>query len=155
MTSQPGSEQAEHTEQWGGIEASEDRRIELSIPARPELWSVVRMAVGSVAAAIGFDFETIADLRLALDELCNACAVGATSSSVLSLICHWDEAGLYVSCSVSFVGSGHNSPTEDDDLPPGLSQHELSDSILAALVDAYGIAGMEHGSRRGWLRKSA
>ena len=54
------------------------------------------MAVGSVAAAIGFDFETIADLRLALDELCNACAVGATSSSLLSLICHWDEAGLYV-----------------------------------------------------------
>ena len=62
------------------------------------------MAVGSVAAAIGFDFETIADLRLALDELCNACAAGATSSSVLSLICHWNEAGLYVDCSVSFIG---------------------------------------------------
>ena len=104
MTSQPGSEQAEHTEQWGGIERSEERCIELSIPARPELWSLVRMAVGSVAAAIGFDFETIADLRLALDELCNACAVGATSSSVLSLICHWNEAGLYVDCSVSFIG---------------------------------------------------
>ena len=155
MTSQPGSEQMEHTEQWGGIERSEERCIELSIPARPELWSLVRMAVGSVAAAIGFDFETIADLRLALDELCNACAEGATSSSVLSLICHWNEAGLYVDCSVSFIGRAHTPRTEDGDLPPGLSQRELSDSILAALVDAYGIAGIEHGSRRGWLRKSA
>ena len=94
------------------------------------------MAVGSVAAAIGFKLETIADLRLALDELCNACAEGPTSSSVLSLICHWNEAGLYVDCSVSFIGPAHTPKTEDGDLPPGLSQRELSDSILAALVDA-------------------
>ena len=41
------------------------------------------------------------------------------------------------------------------DLPKGLSQQELSENILAALVDAYGVSQIEDGSRKGWLRKFA
>jgi hypothetical protein len=153
MTHPPASRQTDSFEQWGGIEKSEERCIELSLPAHPELRGLVRMAVGSVATTIGFDFESVADLRLALDELCNACAVGWTTSSVLHLSCHWNADGLFLSCSVSPVLSAEQT-TAIEGLPPGLSERELSRSILTALVDAYGLSTAERGSRRGWLRKS-
>lgn len=140
-------------EQWGGIEKSDDRCVTLSLPARPELWTLLRMAVSSVASSIGYDPEVIADLRLALDELCNLCAVGATPMSVMHLTCHWSDVGLYVQCSVFPVDSGPLL-TEDEELPVGLNQQELSETILSVLVDAYGVSDVDHRSRQGWLRKS-
>jgi len=147
----PISERSED-KRWGGIDKSDDRCMELSLPARAELWSIVRMAVASVAASIGFDFDTISDLRLALDELCNSCALGASDASVMRLTCYWSQEGILVDCSVSNLVSTQ-ALQEDEELPPGMRQNELSKSILAALVDAYGISEL-HDSRRAWLRKT-
>jgi hypothetical protein len=107
------------------------------------------MTVASVASRLGFDFEQIEDLRLAVDELSIACARGTVPESVLRLSCHWSEAGLYLECVVAPVTSVPRD--EEQDLPAGLSQKELSESILAALVDAYGIS-IGDGSCTGWLR---
>ncbi len=139
-------------ERWGGIEKNDDRCLELSLPARAELRSLLRMAVASVASNIGFDLDTIADLRVALDELCNSCALGATDASVMRLACYWSQEGIYVECSVSNLGSAQ-ALREDEDLPPGMRQNELSEGILAALVDGYGISELDHQSRQAWLRK--
>lgn len=162
MTLPPRSDRVEGSqqEQWGRVEMSESRCVELSLPARPELWSLVRMAVGSVASIVGYDLEETDDLRLALDELCNICAVGATSSSTLHLTCHWSPQGLYVDCSVFPIDSGSEADgsaiagAEDEALPAGLSQQELSMSILSALVDAHGVTSVQGGTRRAWLRKT-
>jgi hypothetical protein len=138
----------------GGVELDRERCVELVIPAHPELWGLARMAVASVATKLAFDLEQIEDLRLAVDELCIACALGGKPSSVLRLACYWSEAGIYLDCVVSLVGPG-NDNFSDESLPKGLSQKELSESILAALVDAHGISPVEDGSRSGWLRKDA
>jgi len=138
--------------QWGSITNSPERSMALTIPARPELWGLARMAVASIASRLGFDFEEIEDLRLAVDELSMACASGIGPDSVLHLNCHWSEAGLFVECMVIPVVAVANG--EDGQFPAGLSQKELSESILAVLVDAYGIS-LGEGSRRGWLRKDA
>ena len=45
-------------------------------------------------------------------------------------------------------------PLDEDDLQAGSAEQELSESILAALVDAHSILPVEQGSRTGWLRKT-
>ena len=52
---------------------------------RTELSGLARMAVASIASLLAYDFEVIEDLRLAVDELCIACAHGASSLSILHL----------------------------------------------------------------------
>ena len=150
MTMPPNS-RSFGAEQWEGLDKSPERSLVLSIPARPELWGLARMTVASVASQLGFDFEQVEDLRLAVDELSIACARGTLPDSVLRLSCHWSEAGLYLECVVAPVASVPRD--EEHDLPPGLSQKDLSESILAALVDAYGIS-IGNGSCTGWLRKA-
>jgi len=139
--------------QWGDVEQSEERRVELSLPTRTELWGLARMAVASIASLLAYDFEVIEDLRLAVDELCIACAHGASSQSILHLTFSWSDAGLYLECEVSSVTSELVTLGAAAQLE-GLSQLDLSESILSVLVDAYGISPVENGSRVGWLRKS-
>ena len=43
----------------------------LSLPARSENLSTIRRAVSDFAVALGVDEETIADLRLAVNEACS------------------------------------------------------------------------------------
>ena len=139
--------------QWGDVEQSEGRRIELSLPAHPELWGLARMAVASIASMLAYDFEAIEDLRLAVDELCIACAQGSSPQSTLHLSCNWSDAGLYLDCTVSLVASELVAIDETAE-PKGMSQQDLSESILSALVDAYAISAVDNSSRTGWLRKS-
>jgi hypothetical protein len=123
------------------------------MPAQAELWGLVRMAIASIGAKLGFDVEQTEDLRIAVDELCTACAQGATATSILELACYWSGVGLFIECTVAPVSADGTEPMSD--LPKGLSQQELSENILAALVDAYGVSQIEDGSRKGWLRKFA
>lgn len=149
----PGpSEERQHT-QLGEVEQSEERCVNISLPNRPELWGLARMAVATIASMLGYDFEAIEDLRLAVDELCIACAQGASPEGTVHLSCNWSDTGVYLECTVSSVTSELAAVNENPELE-GLSQQELSESILSALVDGYGISTVDKGSRTGWLRKS-
>jgi serine/threonine-protein kinase RsbW len=115
--------------------------VELSIPAKPELLSLARLAVAAVAARADFDLEEIEDLRLALDELCSPLlASGATGT--LHLCYEWSLGALRVECTLSGT-----KPVPADD-----TEHELSNRILDALVDDH---GSEHDDAMAtaWLAK--
>lgn len=112
------------------------------------------MAVASIASMLGYDFEAVEDLRLAVDELCIACAQGTGSQSTLQLSCEWSDAGISVKCAVSPVSS-ERAAIDEVAQPKGLSQQDLAESILLALVDAYAIAPADNGERTGWLWKSS
>jgi len=45
--------------------------LKLSVPAKPEYVSLVRLAISSVANTIGFDVEAIEDIKIAMAEACN------------------------------------------------------------------------------------
>ncbi|MDR3120498.1 MAG: ATP-binding protein [Clostridiales bacterium] len=45
--------------------------IELVIPMRAEYVSIARLTVSGVANRIGFDFDTIEDIKVSLSEVCN------------------------------------------------------------------------------------
>jgi len=105
---QPAGDERERA-RWGPVDKSPERSIELTIPARPELWGLARMTVASVASRLGFVFEEIEDLRLAVDELSIACARETSPASVLQLRCHWSGASLYLECKVAPVyGEGND-----------------------------------------------
>ena len=119
--------------------------VELSIPVTADLVVLARLTASTVASRANFDVEEIADLRLAVDELCISIAHDRTDGR-LELRFIRDDDNIEVSCTyvpASGVGSnGRLTPTTDG----------LSERILDALVDEHG-HGDEAGHARVWLRK--
>ena len=124
----------------------EQSHVELVLPVRPELWVLARMSASAIAARLDFGVDAVEDLRLAIDELCNSCAVGSEADSRMRLDYHWDADSVHVSCQVAPVADrAHGSDPH--------SSHELSERILDALVEEHEIEGVKDGTRRGWLTK--
>lgn len=119
--------------------------VELVLPVRPELWILARMSASAIAAKLDFGIDAIEDLKLAIDELCNSCAVGATTESRLRLDYRFDEDSVRVSCAVAPV---LDVPDEE-----ALQTVALSSRILGAFVDEYAIEEVKESRRRGWLTK--
>ncbi|HOJ12230.1 MAG TPA: ATP-binding protein [Clostridiales bacterium] len=44
--------------------------IELSLPFKPEYVSIARLTSSAVASRIGFDIETVEDIKVAVSEVC-------------------------------------------------------------------------------------
>jgi serine/threonine-protein kinase RsbW len=62
------------------MEASEDR-IELVLPFKPEYVSVARLTASGIANRMGFDIETIEDIKVAVAEVCNKIVSTAKGST--------------------------------------------------------------------------
>ncbi|HUZ20737.1 MAG TPA: hypothetical protein VMU75_09240 [Acidimicrobiales bacterium] len=120
-------------------------RVELVLPVRPELWLLARMSASAIASRLDFGVDAVEDLRLAIDELCNSCALGALAESRLRLDYTWDDDAIDVACSVAPVTD--HALSRDGPLDP----LELSARILEALVDEHEIGDIKGGQRRGWL----
>ena len=123
--------------------------VELSLPARPELLSLARLTVAAVASRADFDYESIEDLRLAIDELCSPLVGHNGRPGQLRLRYEWDEKTLEVSCLLD-VGATPGETTRHE-LRPEAEEGELSDRILDALVDEHGHSVTDTGHRV-WLR---
>ena len=83
-----------------------------------------RIMAAGVASRLGFSFDEVEDLRIAIDELCFA-LVGQGRPGTVTLRYRMTEEGLAVEGSGRFVGDAGREPT--------LSA--LSRQILAAVVD--------------------
>jgi serine/threonine-protein kinase RsbW len=99
--------------------------VRLAVPAMPEFLRLARVTAAGLASRLGFSFDEVEDLRLAIDELC----YGLTGSS-----------GRDGTVQVRFVlgsdsllveGEGHFALAVE----PALS--DLSEVILSALVDEH------------------
>jgi hypothetical protein len=126
-------------------------QVTLSVPARPEMWSIVRMTASVLAARLELTFEEVEDLRLAVTELCSSCAVGAT----LDATC---EARFEIS-SDRFELHLDISPVEESPSPTDEEGHfsmlELSEQILRATVDDHAIDPVQQGLRHAYLSKDS
>jgi hypothetical protein len=126
-------------------------QVSLVVPARPEMWSIVRMTASVIAARLELTFEEVEDLRLAVTELCSSCAVGAASNATC-------EARFEIS-SDRFELHLDISPVEASPSPAGeeghLSMPELSEQILLATVDDHAIDPVQDGLRHAYLCKDS
>lgn len=116
--------------------------VRLVAPASPEFVRLARVTASGLASRLGFSYDEIEDLRLAVDELCFAVIGPGGRPGAFSVRYLVRGRGLEVE------GTGHFDPGGP---PVGLSQ--LSDQILTALVDRHEVRADPDGRPSVWLRK--
>jgi len=124
-----------------------DERVELSIPAVPELLSLPRLVAAAVAARCAFDVEEVEDVRLAIEELCLA-AFDGRGAGRLHIGLDLSPDGLAVDCTFEPDGDGGGEVTRRGEVASG-----LTDQLLEALADEHGTETVG-GVTRAWFRKS-
>jgi serine/threonine-protein kinase RsbW len=120
----------------------------LTFPARGDLVVLARLVASAISSRVGFDIEELEDLRLAVGELCLLALAGSDARhGDLRLEFTVSPESLDISCTL-----GGAAPATGTRGAEGDAADELSEQILAALVDEHG-RETEDGSVRAWLRK--
>jgi hypothetical protein len=126
-------------------------QVVLVVPARPEMWSIVRMTASVLASRIELSFEDVEDLRLAVTELCSSCAVGATVEATCEARFEISSDRFELHLEVTPVVAATAPSIEQG----SLSMLELSDQILRATVDSHAIDPVQDGLRHAYLCKDS
>lgn len=108
--------------------------VRLVVPAAPEYLRLVRLTAAGLASRLGFTFDEVEDLRMAVDELCFH-LLGDTD----------DRAALAEDRTMDLVysaGSDSITITGRTGLSGAVPEpSELSEQILDALVDEHEVTG--------------
>jgi serine/threonine-protein kinase RsbW len=99
------------------------RAVELQVAARLENLAMLRTLVGAIGTFEDLDFDAVADLRLAVDEVCTRLIRSATPDAVLSVVVDPRENELVVEASAA-------CDTHDVVSPGSFSWH-----VLTSLAD--------------------
>jgi hypothetical protein len=126
-------------------------RVELTFPWDPELLSLARLTASTVASRLDFTIEDVEDVRLAIDELCMACADGAGPDSRVQLCFEHDGQTLSIQCTIDHVRAVSGAGGED--VLAGMTAGELARRILNELVDTYQVGAAVAGTRTAYLEK--
>src|SRR5437870_543840 len=110
--------------------------VRLAVPASPEFMRLARVTAAGLASRLGFTFDQVEDLRLAIDELCFGLTGSRGRAGTIEIRFVVRDAGLEVE------GRGR---FEDNHYQPQLS--ELSKVILDALVDEHALLNADEGPR--------
>jgi len=105
--------------------------VRLAVPASPEFLRLARVTATGLASRLGFTFDDVEDLRLAIDEMCFTLIGAKGRSGNIDLVYRILERALEVAGTID-AGEGST---------PELS--EWSDQILNALVDEHEVWGDE------------
>jgi serine/threonine-protein kinase RsbW len=117
--------------------------LRLTVPATPDLLRLARVTAAGLGGRIGFTFDQVEDLRLAIDELCFG-LTGPHGRPGDRVEIRYRVGSRSLEVEGTALCSGDRRPAE-------LS--ELSKVILAALVDEHELSETETGPRF-WVRKS-
>jgi anti-sigma regulatory factor (Ser/Thr protein kinase) len=115
--------------------------VKLTMPAQPQLLRVARLAAAGLAGRLGFNFDEIEDVKIAVDELCFALVGTKGREGDLTLTYRMLPDALEIE------GSG------DIGAAPPAAPSDLSEQILAAVVDEHELT-REGTELRFRLRKS-
>jgi len=103
--------------------------VRLALPATAAHVRLARLTVASLAAGLGFSFDTVEDLRIAVDELCYLVGAGGRDGSI-TLRFDIDDDALVI----TGEGAARAQPSD---------ARRLSEQILAATVDSYELGGSD------------
>src|SRR5438105_14462959 len=102
--------------------------VRLTMPATPQLLRVARLTAAGLASRLGFSFDEIEDVKIAVDELCFALVGSKGREGNLTLRYVLSKERLVIEGEGNFAdGGGEPAPSE------------LSAQILAAVVDEHEI----------------
>jgi Histidine kinase-like ATPase domain len=122
-----GQEQAARGDQLRGGD------VRLVVPAAPEYLRLVRLTAAGLASRLGFTFDEVEDLRIAVDELCfhllgDADDEPPDEPRTMDLIYSAGPDSITITGQTGLTGS----------VP---EPSELSEQILDALVDEHEVSG--------------
>lgn len=100
--------------------------VTLTMPAIPQLLRVARLTAAGLAGRLGFNFDEIEDVKIAVDELCFALVGTKGRDGDLTITYRLLPDALEIEGAGAF-GNGAPSPVPT----------ELSAQILAAVVDEH------------------
>jgi hypothetical protein len=110
--------------------------VRLTVPARPEFLRLARVTAAGLAGRLGFSYDEIEDLRLAIDELCFGLTGPTGRHGTVELRYLIEEGSLSVEGNGNFL----------EDITP-IALTDLSRIILSALVDEHTLGSGPHGPR--------
>ncbi len=134
----------------------ETEHVEVTIPARAEFVSIVRLTTAAVAARQGLMYDEIEDLKIAVSEACTSLiTAGTVSGSALVVRFTLGHHALEVSVDGQGPGIKLDTGAPDGDAP--LDEGRLGVFLMQCLVDevearrdaAAGTAGLRLVKRRG------
>lgn len=103
--------------------------VRLVVPARPEYLRLARVTAAGLAGRLGFSYDEIEDLRLAIDELCFGLTGPTGRHGTVELVYSVEPSLLEINGRGQFL---------EDIAPIGLT--DLSRVILGALVDEHDLS---------------
>jgi serine/threonine-protein kinase RsbW len=113
----------------------DNTEVRLAVPATPEFLRLARLTVAGVASRMGFTYDEVEDLRIAIDELCFVLVGSKGRAGNIELRYSLDADDLVVE------GRG----TFTDPMPAAATLSPLSRQILSAVVDEHDVATGERG----------
>jgi hypothetical protein len=116
--------------------------VRLVVPATPEFLRLARVTAAGLGGRLGFSYDEIEDLRLAIDELCFGLTGPTGRAGTVEITYLLGEDGLAVE------GRGRFR----DDITPASLSH-LSEIILGALVDEHELVSGADGPRFRLLKR--
>ena len=119
-----------------------DTAMILEVPSDVRFFRPVRLAVGGLAAMVGFDVDAIDDLRIGVDELCAMAAEGGDGSTLRLAVDARPGELLRIDASTTA------GPADID--PDRL---HFSRQILSVVADAYDLEVVA-GQLRCWLERA-
>lgn len=130
-----------------------EESVALSIPAATEWLALVRTTGAAVASHWGLTYDEIADLRLAIDELCLTLVEGVLADHLdITYSLNQDHLEVVGVTRGARFGSVAQAGEDGNTAASQLTSSELSARILDALVDEHDCTDLA-GERRAWLRK--
>jgi serine/threonine-protein kinase RsbW len=110
--------------------------VTLAVPASPEFLRFVRVTAAGLGSRIGFSYDQVEDLRLAIDELCFSLIGSGGRPGTVQVRFLVDDDTLEVVADGNFEDRRETPP-----------ESEWSKVILAALVDDYELTSGPNGPR--------
>jgi serine/threonine-protein kinase RsbW len=101
-----------------------DEQVSLAMPAAPEYVRLARLTAAGLASRLGFTFDEIEDLRIAVDEMCSLLIGPVAQRGEIRLTFDIDGGALAI------IGEIDSETVE-------LEFAQLSKQILTAVVDEF------------------
>jgi anti-sigma regulatory factor (Ser/Thr protein kinase) len=116
--------------------------VTLSVPADPHFAKIARYTVAHLAGSLGFSYDDVEDLRVAVDELCFLLVGAHGRPGTMTLIFSSEKVGATDGPVLAIVGElVEAEPKGEEPTPEAIkddSEHRaLSVQVLEALVDTY------------------
>jgi serine/threonine-protein kinase RsbW len=141
--------------------------ITLSFPCSPEYVGTARLTILGVASRMGFTYDQVEDIRLAVGEACanaierSGYTAGTSTATLLTLRCHVEASRLIVEIEDTgpSVEGAPAAEAVDTDRPAseieGMNGQELGALLMEILVDEVTIESLPGGGTRVRLTKYA